>query len=189
MLCEVELVKYVVYPMNPDSNSLISRRSVITRLLKALLHEKASKDHGYFLAITSFKSINLTGVNEARHAFFRVIFKCRTFMPFPGEILQGVVDLVLRSGMGLVLRSGPVNYALLPAARMPGYNFIPGENPSFLHDKLGKIEAGVVVRFAVILVRWIERRGAARKEFSVLASLEGESLGPLPLVQPDEIEL
>lgn len=188
MLCEVELVKYVC-PGKPDSNGLISQRSIITCLLKCLLCEKASKDHGYFLAITSIKSINLKLVNEVRYPLFRVIFNCRTFMPFQGEILQGVVDQVFKSGMGLLLRSGPLKWVYLSAIKMPGYSFIPGENPSFLHDNLGKIEAGVVVRFAVLSVRWIGRRWDERNEFAVLASIEGESLGALPLVQPDDIVL
>lgn len=186
MLCEVELVKYVC-PGEPDSNGLISRRSIITCLLKYLLREKASKDHGYFLAITSIKSISSKVVKEFRYPWFRVIFKCRTFMPFRGEIMQGVVDRV--TGMGLFLRSGLIKCAYLSAIKMPGYSFIPGENPSFLHDKLGKIEAGIVVRFAVLSVRWIGRRWDARNEFAILASIDGESLGPLPLVRPDDVEL
>ncbi|XP_048135518.1 DNA-directed RNA polymerase V subunit 7-like isoform X2 [Rhodamnia argentea] len=107
-----------------------------------------------------------------------------------GEILQGVVDQVFRSGMGLLLRSGPLKWVYLSAIKMPGYSFIPGENPSFLHDKFGKIEAGVVVRFSVLSFRWIGRRwGDARNELAVLASIEGEYLGPLPEVQPDDIVL
>ncbi|KAF8016401.1 hypothetical protein BT93_H1802 [Corymbia citriodora subsp. variegata] len=188
MLCEVELVKHVSF-CKPDRNGLISRRSIITYLLKYLLREKASKDHGYFLAITSIESISLKVVKGLQYPWFHVKFKCRTFMPSQGEILQGVVDKVLRSGMGLLLRSGPLKLAYLSAIKMPGYRFVPGENPSFVHDQLGKIEAGVVVRFAVLSVRWIGRRWDARNEFAVLASIDGESLGPLPLVQPDDIEL
>lgn len=188
MLCEVELDRYV-YPGKPDRNGLISRRSIVTCLLKYLLLEKASKDHGYFLAITSIKSISLHAVRGFPYPWFRMIFKCRSFMPFQGEILQGVVEQVFRSGRGLLLRSGPLKLAFLSVIKMPGYSFVPGENPSFLHDKLGKIEAGVVVRFTVLSVRWMGRRWGARNEFAVLASIDGESLGPLPLVQPDDIEL
>jgi DNA-directed RNA polymerase-4/5 subunit 7 len=58
MLCEVALLRDVaILAENLNKNGLVSQRSIITRLLEDLLNEKASKDHGYFLAVTSLKSI------------------------------------------------------------------------------------------------------------------------------------
>jgi DNA-directed RNA polymerase-4/5 subunit 7 len=58
MFCEVELLRDVaVLAENLDRNGLVSQRSIITHLLEDLLNEKASKDHGYFLAVTSLQSI------------------------------------------------------------------------------------------------------------------------------------
>ncbi|KAH7573312.1 hypothetical protein JRO89_XS03G0114800 [Xanthoceras sorbifolium] len=173
MFSEVELLRDVaVLAENLDRNGLVSRRYIVTRLLEDLLKEKANKDLGYFLAVTSLKSIgNRETLDESGNVFFPVVFKCRTFMPFRGEVLEGVVHHIYR--FGAFLQCGPVKYAFLSFRKMPNYRYVSGENPAFVNDELAKIENNVVVRFLVLGVRWIEKRGEIMKrDFVMLASLE-----------------
>jgi DNA-directed RNA polymerase-4/5 subunit 7 len=58
----------------------------------------------------------------SRDVFFPVVFNCRTFIPFKGEILQGVVHRIFRQGV--FLRCGPINYAFISARKMPNYLLI-----------------------------------------------------------------
>ncbi|KAF3456867.1 hypothetical protein FNV43_RR01521 [Rhamnella rubrinervis] len=189
MYCEVELVRDVpVLAENFKRDIPISQQSIITRLLEDLLREKASKDYGYFLAVTSLKRIGKGEVvDESGDVFFPIVFNCRTFLPLRGEILQGVVHQIFR--LGVLLRCGPIKYAFLSARKMPGYKYVPGENPLFFSNELGKIETDVVVSFMVLDVRWIEKRGDIKMEFMMLASVDGDSLGPITLSGSDELDL
>lgn len=189
MYYEVELVRDVpVLAENFKRDIPISQQSIIKRLLEDLLREKASKDHGYFLAVTSLKRIGKGEVvDESGDVFFPVVFNCRTFLPFRGEILEGVVHQIFR--FGVFLRCGPIKYAFLSARKMPSYQYVPGENPLFLSNELGKIETDVVVSFMVLDVRWVEKRGDIKMEFMMIASLEGDSLGPITLSGSDELDM
>ncbi|KAJ6719483.1 DNA-DIRECTED RNA polymerase SUBUNIT 7-LIKE PROTEIN [Salix purpurea] len=165
MFGDVEVCSTVrIIAENLDRNGLAPQRSIITHLLKDLLSMKASKDHGYFLAVTNLKSI---GKGES------------------GE--QGVVHRTFRHGV--LLRCGPVKYIFLSARKMPSYQYISEENPVFLNDELARIENNVVVRFSVLDVRWIEKMWDMRRDFMMLASLVGDSLGPISLCGSDELDL
>ena len=194
MFAEVELLRDVaVLAKNFRNDELVPRNQsvIVTRLLKDLLSEKASRDHGYFLAVTRLKKIGKGEVvdksGDVFYVSFPVVFNCRTFLPYKGEILQGVVYRILR--LGVFLRCGPLKYAYLSAQKMPGYQYVSGENPLFRSDELAKIENGVVVCFKVLWVRWKERMGNVRKEFVMLASLEGDSLGPISSSESGELDL
>lgn len=194
MFSEVELLRDVpVLAKNFKSDKFgpQTRSFIVSRLLKDLLSEKASKDHGYFLGVTSLKKIGKGEVvdksGDVFYVSFPVVFNCRTFLPYKGEILQGVVHRILR--LGVFLRCGPLKYAYLSARKMPGYQYVPGKNPLFLSGELAKIENGVVVCFKVLWVRWKERMGHVKKEFVMLASLEGDSLGPVSLPGSGELDL
>ncbi|KAG5236309.1 hypothetical protein OIU76_011134 [Salix suchowensis] len=189
MFGDVEVCSTVrIIAENLDRNGLAPQRSIITHLLKDLLNMKASKDHGYFLAVTSLKSIGKGEVvNKSGEVLFDVEFNCRTFMPMKGEILQGVVHRTFRHGV--LLRCGPVKYIFLSARKMPSYQYISEENPVFLNDELARIENNVVVRFSVLDVRWIEKMWDMRRDFMMLASLVGDSLGPISLCGSDELDL
>ncbi|ONI26518.1 hypothetical protein PRUPE_1G030200 [Prunus persica] len=186
MFYEVELLREVaVLAENLDRDKLVSSRFIVTRLLEGLLSEKADEDLGYFLAVTGIKRI---GKGEVVHnsgdVFFPVVFNCRMFLPRKGEILEGVVDHVHR--LGVFLRCGPVKYVFLSARKMPNYRYVVGEKPVFLHDDLARIEKDVVVRFEVFGVRWM-RREDITKEFMMLATLQGDLLGPV--TGPDGLDL
>ncbi|GKU85837.1 hypothetical protein SLEP1_g454 [Rubroshorea leprosula] len=190
MICEVELLRDVpVLAGNLDRNGLIPQRSIVNRLLEDLFIEKSSRDHGYFLAVTGLKKIGKgEAVDESGDAFFPVVFNCRTFLPCSGEVLQGFVHHVSTSGV--FLRCGPIKYIFLSPRKMPNYHYVPGEKPAFVSDELAKIESGVVVQFVVLAVKWIEKKGTnIRRDFVMLASIEGNSLGPVSLSGSDELEL
>ncbi|KAJ7979929.1 DNA-directed RNA polymerase II subunit [Quillaja saponaria] len=188
MFTQVELLRVVaVIAKKQDRNRLVSRRSIITHLLEDLLSEKASKDHGYFLAITGLKSVGKGKLVDESNVLFPVVFDCRTFIPSRGEILEGVVYRV--NNIGVFMKCGPVKYAFLSARKMPKYQYTPGESPIFMNDELSKIAKDTVIRFLVLAVKWVETRNDIKKEFLILASLEGDSLGPIALSGFDESDL
>ena len=96
-----------VHARNLNKNGLVSQRSILAFLLKDLFKEKASEDHGYFLAVTSLKSIGKGDMDESGNIVFTVAFTCRIFKLFKGEVLQGVVLYI--SQHGVFLRCGHVN--------------------------------------------------------------------------------
>ncbi|MBA0559058.1 hypothetical protein Golob_016039 [Gossypium lobatum] len=183
MFFEVELQRDVkINATNLDKP--VSRRLILACLLDNLFKEKASEDHGYFLAVTRLKSIGKGNVmDESGNTVFTVVFTCRTFKPFPGEELQGVVRYI--SQHGVLLKCGPIRNAFLSAWKMSKYQYIPGKKPAFLSNELSKIEKGVVVCFLVLAVRWIN----ASRDFEMLASVDADSLGPVSLPGSDELEL
>ena len=192
MFCEVELVRDVEVTVEKEKRDGVNlQRYIITCLLENLLKEKASKDHGYFLAVTSLKSIGKGEVkneSESQCVSFPITFSCRTFLPLEGEILHGVVRHIFRRG--LLLKCGPIKYVFLSARKMPTYHYVGGENPVFSSTQSATIGNDVVVRFSVLGVRWLEKRGCIKKEFVMLASLEGNtSLGPISSSDSDEFDL
>lgn len=161
---------------NLDQNGGVLGRTIVNSLLKLLSDIKATK-FGYFLAVTKLKSIgNGHRVESCLH--FQVKFCCRTFIPVCGEVMIGIVKNI--TAHGVYLKSGPMNLVYLSARLMPNYHYVSGEHPIFLKDDLSKIEVNVVIRFRVFAVRWVED---VRKEFHVLATIDGESLGPVSSTQ------
>ncbi|KAK8684669.1 hypothetical protein V6N13_040685 [Hibiscus sabdariffa] len=184
MFFEVELQRDVkVHARNLDKNGLVSQRFILACLLDELFKEKASEDHGYFLAVTSLKSIGKGDVvDESGNMVFNVVFTCRTFKPFKGEVLQGVARYIFQQGV--FLRCGPIRNAYLSSLKMSNYHYVPGAKPAFLSNELSKIESGVVVCFLVLGVRWTD----ASRDFEMLASVDADSLGPVSLPGYDESE-
>ncbi|OIS98857.1 dna-directed rna polymerase v subunit 7 [Nicotiana attenuata] len=73
----------------------------------------------------------------------------------------------------------------LNVRKMPNHNYVSGEKPFFLCDDHARIENEVAVRFMVFAVRWNDDR----RNFDVLASITGDSLGPISLNGLDGLEL
>ena len=155
MYLKVQLPWNVIIPAeNLDAKGLMLQRSIIVRLMENFATRKATKDLGYFLAVTTLESIGEGRVRQhTGDVLFPVVFSCITFKLFRGEILEGVVHKVLKHGV--FLRCGPVENIYLSYLKMPDYRYVPGENPVFLSDKLSKIEK-VVIRFIVIGTKWLE---------------------------------
>lgn len=174
MFLKVQLPWNVIIPAeNLDVKGLLLQRSIIIRLLEDFAARKATKDLGYYLAVTTLESIGEGRVRQQTgDVIFPVIFSGITFKLFRGEILEGIVHKVLKHGV--FLRCGPVENIYLSHLKMPGYSYMPGENPVF-NDKLSRIEKDIVVRFIVIGTKWLE----AEREFQALVSLEGDYLGPI----------
>ncbi|KAK4775679.1 hypothetical protein SAY87_023640 [Trapa incisa] len=175
MYLKVKLPWNVIIPAeNLDQKGLILQRSIIIRLLDDFTCRKATKDLGYYLAVSSLERIGEGKVRQySGDVLFPVVFNGVTFKLFRGEILEGVVHKVLKHGV--FLRCGPVENVYLSHLKMPDYKYVPGENPVFMNDKLSKIGKDVSVRFIVIGTKWLE----ADREFQVLVSLEGDFLGPV----------
>ncbi|KAL3728377.1 hypothetical protein ACJRO7_033030 [Eucalyptus globulus] len=157
-----------------DAKGLMLQRSITIRLLDDFACKKATKDLGYFCAVTTLDSIGEGKVRQySGDVLFPVVFSGITFKLLRGEILDGVVHKVFKHGV--LLRCGPVDNVYLSNQKMPDYKYVPGENPVFLNDKLSKISKDVTVRFMVIGTKWLE----VEREFRVLVSLEGDFLGPI----------
>ncbi|VAH14810.1 unnamed protein product [Triticum turgidum subsp. durum] len=139
--------------ISPDQLSpkgLLLRKSIIVRLLEDVTNRKASKEHGYYIAVNELKTIS-----EGK-----------------GEILVGSVEKILKHGV--FLKSGPIESIFLSEKSMSDYKYMGGENPMFMNDH-SKLERDTAVRFKVMGFRWME----ADRQFQLLASLAGDFLGPL----------
>ncbi|PRQ36332.1 putative DNA-directed RNA polymerase [Rosa chinensis] len=175
MFLKVELPwNVVIPPANLVAKGLMLKKSISLRLLKGFAANKATKDHGYFLAITTVESIGEGKVRRSGDVVYPVVFSCITFKLFRGEIIEGVVHHVLRNGV--LMNCGPVENIFLYKDLMPDYRYVPGENPIFLNEKTGsKIVKDVLVRCVVLGTKWLEEE----REFRGLVSLEGDYLGPV----------
>uniref|UniRef100_A0ACD5TWC5 Uncharacterized protein n=1 Tax=Avena sativa TaxID=4498 RepID=A0ACD5TWC5_AVESA len=162
--------------ISPDQLSpegLLLRKSIIVRLLEDITNRKASKDHGYYIAVNQLKDISEGKVRELTgDVLFPVTFTCITQKPMKGEILVGCVEKILKHGV--FLKSGPIENIFLSYKMMSDYKFIGGDNPMFMKDH-SKLEKGTMVRFKVMGFRWME----ADRQFQLLVSLAGDFLGPL----------
>ncbi|XP_043721058.1 DNA-directed RNA polymerase V subunit 7-like [Telopea speciosissima] len=175
MYLEVKLNwNVLISPEHLDGKGLMLQRSIILRLLEDFATRKATKDHGYFLALTTLDRIGEGKVRQdSGDVLFPVQFSCITFKPFKAEILQGFVTRIMKQGV--FLSSGPIGQIFLSSTKMPDYRYVPGENPFFLNDKQSKIEKDVKVRFMVLGTKWAE----ADREFQMVVTLEGDFLGPI----------
>ncbi|PIN08836.1 DNA-directed RNA polymerase subunit E' [Handroanthus impetiginosus] len=165
----------VVLPAeNLNAKGLILQKAIISRLMANFAAKKASKDLGYFLAVTTVGNIGEGKVRQqSGDVLFPVDFSCITFKMLTGEVLEGVVHKILKHGV--FLRCGPAENVYLSNQKMDDYHYVPGENPYFMNGRSSKIEKGVVVRFLVIGEKFME----AEKDFRAVVSLEGDYLGPV----------
>ncbi|KAL8048076.1 hypothetical protein ABFX02_07G040500 [Erythranthe guttata] len=176
MLREVEGSLLVVKKLN--ENREVRTSEIATSLLKQLSHFKACKN-GYLIEVTKLISI---GNGECKfspqYIIFPVNFLCNFFMPVEGEVMDGVVYRVI--GGGVFIKSGPMSYVYLSDRKMPNYNYVLGENrnPRYVGVDLSRIEIGVLIRFRVLAAKWVEDK---YREFRVLASIDGDGLGPVSM--------
>ncbi|XP_057957591.1 DNA-directed RNA polymerase V subunit 7 [Malania oleifera] len=175
MFLTVQLPWNVIIPAESlDAKGLMLQRAIVIRLLDEFATKKATKDMGYFLAVTTLDSVGEGKVRQhTGDVLFPVVFTCMTFKLFRGEILEGIVHKIMKHGV--ILRCGPVENIYLSNQKMRDYQYVPGENPIFMNEKMSRIEKDVVVRFIVIGTKWLE----AEREFQALVSLEGDFLGPV----------
>ncbi|XP_077248072.1 RNA polymerase Rpb7-like, N-terminal domain-containing protein [Tasmannia lanceolata] len=175
MYLEIEMNSHVLIPPEElHEEGLMLQRAIMIHLLDDIAKKKATKDHGYFLAVTTLNSIGEGKVRELTgDVLFPVSFNCITFKPFKGEVLQGVVEKILKHGV--LLKCGPIETIFLSNKTMKDYKFVPGENPMFLSENHSKLEKNEVVRFMVLGWKWVE----SEREFQLLATLEGDFLGPI----------
>ncbi|PSR92788.1 DNA-directed RNA polymerase subunit 7-like protein [Actinidia chinensis var. chinensis] len=171
-----------------DRNGVVNQSSVVTRLLKELLLLKSTEEHGYFLAVTKLKSIgNGEFEEESRDIRFPVSVVCRTFLPVRGDIMLGVVHKIYRSGV--FLRCGPMKFIYLSARKMPNFYHVQWKTQEvFMNDNLSRIENDVVIRFVVFATRWRKKDWNIEREFMILASIEGDGLGPVSLPGSDALD-
>ncbi|KAK4425561.1 DNA-directed RNA polymerase V subunit [Sesamum alatum] len=185
MLREVIFTKRVGIPVkNMDENREVLASVIANRLLKQLSNMKAC-EYGYLLAVTKLISIGEGDNNfSSQHILFPVDFRCRTFIPVDGEVMTGIVHKI--NECGVFLKSGPMNMVYLSSRLMPNYYFVSGENPIYMREDSSKIEVGVVLRYMVFAVKWVEDRW---REFRVLATIDADGLGPVSLNGLDGIDL
>ncbi|XP_027106284.1 DNA-directed RNA polymerase V subunit 7 [Coffea eugenioides] len=163
----------IIPPESLDSNGLALQKAIIIRLMDDFAAKKATKDLGYFLAVTTLDKIGEGKIRERTgDVLFPVEFSCITFKIFKGEVLEGVVHKILKHGV--FLRCGPMDKIYLSHQKMPDYRYVPGENPIFISET-SKIEKDVTVRFMVIGEQYVE----AEADFRAVVGLNGDFLGPV----------
>lgn len=159
---------------NLDIEGLMLQKAIVVRLLEDFASKKATKNLGYFIAVSTMEKIGEGKVRQhTGDVLFPVDFSCITFNIFRGEILEGVVHKILKHGV--FLRCGPTDKIYLSHQKMSDYKYVPGENPIFMNEKMSRIERDTVVRFIVVGARYVE----AEKEFQAVVSLDGDYLGPI----------
>lgn len=175
MFLKTELQWNVVIPAESlDAKGLMLQKAIVVRLLDEFSKRKATKDLGYLLALTTVEKIGEGKVRQhTGDVLFPVTFSAISFKLFRGEVLEGLVHKVLKQGV--ILRCGPIENVYLSSSKMPDYNYVPGENPIFMNDKMSKIGKGVTLRFIVIGAKWLE----AEREFQALVGLHADYLGPV----------
>lgn len=185
MLREVVLTHQVAISIKSmDKNKEVLASYIVKCLLKQLSRIKAC-EHGYFIAVTKLISIGRGDDKfSSKHILFPVDVCCRTFTPVDGEVMTGRVHII--GPRGVFLKSGPMNMVFLSPQKMPNYDYVSGNSPAFVGEDSSKIEMGVVVRYTVLAVRWIQDQW---NEFRVLASIASDGLGPVSLNGLDGIEL
>ncbi|KAK4405815.1 DNA-directed RNA polymerase V subunit [Sesamum angolense] len=107
MFLRSQLSWNVVIPaQNLDAEGLILQKAILIGLLDEFAAKKASKDIGYFLAVTTLDHIGKGIIRQhSGDLLFPVDFSCITFKMFPGEILEGVVHKILKHGV--FVKCGP----------------------------------------------------------------------------------
>ncbi|KAM0936641.1 putative DNA-directed RNA polymerase [Dioscorea sansibarensis] len=172
---EVEMPwNVLIAPDKLDAKGLLLRKAIIIRLLEDIANRKASKEHGYYVAVTALKKIGEGKVRDMTgEVLFPVTFTCITQKPSKGEVLVGTVDKILKQG--IFLKSGPLESIFLSEKTMKDYQYSAGDNPMFLNDKHSKLEKDTLVRFKIFGIKWIE----SDRHFQILATLAGDYLGPL----------
>ncbi|KAL3506041.1 hypothetical protein ACH5RR_031423 [Cinchona calisaya] len=153
-------------------DALKLRKSIYVRLLAEFAEKKATEELGYFIAVTTVDKVGEGIVRHSGEVVFPVDFSCITFKVFTGEVLRGVVHKIYKHG--IFLRCGPLENVFISNETMPGYCYVPGENPIFMRDT-SKIEKDAEVRFVVIEQTFQEDT----KEFRAVGGLEGDFLGPM----------
>ncbi|CAN0901614.1 DNA-directed RNA polymerase V subunit 7 [Linum grandiflorum] len=175
MFLKVKLTWNVIIPADSlDARGLLLQRAIMIKLLQEFARRHSHKDLGYHIALTTVDNIGEGQVREhTGEVLFPVAFTALTFRIFRGEVVEGVVHKVFKHGV--FLQCGPLENVYLSCKKMPGYNYVPGENPEFINEKMPKIGKDVTVRFMVIGTKWME----GEREFQALVSLEGDYLGPV----------
>ncbi|KAL8263559.1 hypothetical protein R6Q59_021689 [Mikania micrantha] len=185
MLREVECIQQVVIPTKDiDTDGMVPTSLVVTNLLKRLAAYRALEGVGYFVGVTKLKTICKGKSNDStKYTEFLVAFTCRTLLPIKGEVMIGIVHMITR--FGVFLKSGPMELVYLSTQKMPNYYLVDEGKLLFLSNDLSRIEEGVVIRFMVLATRWSQRT----RDINVLASIEGDSLGPVATAGLDGFDL
>ncbi|KAL1804001.1 hypothetical protein ACET3Z_032648 [Daucus carota] len=190
MLNEVEYSFYVVVRLAElDENKQVPQNLIVTRLLKQMMHVKSTEEIGYLLAVTKLKRIGTGLVLDSPDCvLFPVCVQCRTFLPMSGEIMYGVVYKI--NMYGVFIKRGPMRFIYLSARKMPGYSYVDDDqNPFFVSTDGSRIELDVVLSFIVYGTRWTQRNNYAEREYMIVASLDGNGLGPMALSGHDDLDL
>ncbi|XP_019180454.1 PREDICTED: DNA-directed RNA polymerase V subunit 7-like [Ipomoea nil] len=181
MICECERIHVAAFPVEefPERRH-ISTSEVVGRVLTELRYNKAGEGCGYILSVTKVISIGKPKPSSKRKSVLvPVKFRFRSFFPTSGETMVGTVHRVLQRGV--FLSFGPLKYIYLHPSKMPRYRYVDNAERSFFQrEDLSRIEKDVVVRVKVLAVRWSDV-GIGKWGFQVMATVDGDSLGPVSL--------
>ncbi|KAI8108175.1 hypothetical protein M9434_006205 [Picochlorum sp. BPE23] len=126
--------------------------------------------HGFVLAVTSLFSIGQGLIREgAGYARFNVQYRCITFMPHKGEVLDATVKSVNK--MGFFAEAGPLQLFVSNHLIPEEFEFDTSHEPAYVTSEGDKIIPGSEVR-----VRIVGTRVDANEIFAV-ATMSDDFLG------------
>ncbi|TMW93315.1 hypothetical protein EJD97_011881, partial [Solanum chilense] len=90
----------IIHAEKLDVEGVMLQKAILIRLMDDFAAKKASKDLGYFMAVTTLDKIGEGKVQKhTGDVLFPVEFSCITFKIFRGEILEGVVYEIKKHGV------------------------------------------------------------------------------------------
>jgi DNA-directed RNA polymerase II subunit RPB7 len=146
--------------------------------LKEEIYERLRQDvegyctgkHGFVLAVTSVYSIGQGMIREGvGNARFNVQYRCISFMPHKGEVLDATVKSVNK--MGFFAEAGPLQLFVSNHLIPEEFEFDTSHEPAYLNGEGEKIVPGSEVR-----VRIVGTRVDANEIFAV-ATMSDDYLG------------
>nr|AJA90783.1 DNA-directed RNA polymerase IV seventh largest subunit [Pinus canariensis] len=174
MFFEIEMTRNVVVSPDGLHSGLLLQRSIILQLIEDISRIQATEENGYLVAVTTLEGRGEGKIREMTGSVvFPVKFKCIVFKPFKNEILEGGIEVVMKTGVHVTC--GPMAEVFIPSQKMTDFEFIPGENPIFRNKQSSNVEKGGKIRFKILAIKWLEQR----RVFQALGSLEGDFLGPI----------
>ncbi|KAL0907405.1 hypothetical protein M5K25_021816 [Dendrobium thyrsiflorum] len=155
---EIEMIEGIVIPFHMlNLPRLPLPKVILLNLLYRIGCRKASKEHSYYIAITSLNTIyELQPCEDTSNVLFTISLNCTAVKSCMGEILIGTVTKIMEDG--IFLKSGPMKNIFRSETRMKDYELVMSEEPMFLKvNGLSCMKQVTKVRFKVLDIKWIER--------------------------------
>jgi len=145
-----------------------------TKLLYSKVEGKVDGENGYVIAVVGIEDIGKCEIIAGRaHAISTIRYQAIVYMPFPGEVVDGVVETVEK--FGIFVRVGPMMVFIIKR-HIPFMEF-DGNVPCFKSQQEGGDAIHVDDGIRLMIDKVIP--GMTDNTFRVVGTLAGEYLGNL----------